>query len=208
MGFKVGKKKVYNIMKKLGLLCKKKKKWLSTTDSNHANPVFPNIAPKLKVTGTNQLWFGDINFVPIGSKKFAYVATLMDVYSRKVIGWDVSMNIDTQLCLSVLKMALNTRKGESLDDLVHHTDRGVQYSSKEYREALADHNIVGSMSRKGNPYDNSFAESLFKTLKNEWLDRHEPESYSDVWRMVNVFFKKYNRERMDSSIGYQQPDEV
>ncbi len=104
-------------------------------------------------------------------------------------------------------MALETRKGDDLTGLVHHTDRGVQYTSKKYRKALAEHNITGSMSRKGNPYDNPFAESFFKTLKYEWLYRHETETYLDVCSLVKEFIQEYNCERLHSSIGYRSPDE-
>lgn len=204
---KVGKKLVRKIMKENGLLQKKKQKWISTTDSNHSNRVYPNLAPKIKVTGLNQLWVGDVTYVPISKGKFVYVATLIDVYSRKVVGYDVSMNIDTQLCLNTFNMALETRKGDDLSGLVHHTDRGVQYTSKEYVKTLADQGIIGSMSRKGNPYDNAFAETFFKTLKYEWLYRHELETFLDVFSLVKDFIQSYNSERLHSSIGYRPPNE-
>lgn len=201
-------KKVYRVMKKNGLLCKRKRVWMKTTDSNHGKPIFPNRAKSLEVVRINQLWVGDITFCEIDNKKFVYFAFIMDAYSRMVIGWDVGIKIDAQLCLNALTMAVNSRKGTSLDGLIHHTDRGVQYASNEYTKALAENNILGSMSRKGNPYDNAIAESFFKTFKYESLYRSEQESFSDVYKLVRNFILDYNTARLHSSIGYRPPQEL
>ncbi len=200
-------KRVYLLMKKNGLLRKRKRIWMKTTDSNHSRPIFPNIAGSIEVVRVNQLWVGDITYCAIDGKKFVYFAFIMDAYSRKVIGWDVSMNIDAQLCLNALNMALSARQGVPLDGLIHHTDQGVQYASNEYTKVLAENNIVGSMSRKGNPYDNAIAESFFKTFKHESLYRSEQNSFSDVYNLVRNFIKDYNTERLHSSIGYMPPAE-
>lgn len=201
-------KRVYLIMKKKGLLRKKKRIWIKTTNSNHSRPVFPNIAEGVKVVRLNQLWVGDITYCAIDGKKFVYFAFIMDAYSRKVIGWDVGTNIDAQLCLNALQMALTSRDGVSLEGLIHHTDQGVQYASNEYTKMLAKNNITGSMSRKGNPYDNAIAESFFKTFKHESLYRSEQESFGDVHNLVRNFIKNYNTERLHSSIGYRPPEEL
>jgi len=199
-------KKVYSILKEENLFSKRKRKFIKTTDSNHNGKVFPNLVPHINVERINQIWATDITYCAIDHKKFAYLAVIMDVYSRKVIGWNVSMNIDAQLCVNAFQMALENRKDANLSGLTHHSDRGVQYASQEYTQLLAEHAIRGSMSRKGNPYDNAFAESFFKTFKYEGLYRSEQQSFSDIYNLAKAFIEDYNRERLHSSIGYIPPD--
>lgn len=204
-GLNVNHKRIYSLMKADGLLCKRKRKWTKTTDSEHGLNVFPNLVPTLDVTGINQLWAGDITYIALGSK-FIYLSTLLDTFSRRCVGWALSRTIDSQLCLKALAMATKTR-GISLEGLVHHTDRGSQYASSEYKQALANSKIKGSMSRKGNPYDNGFAESLFKTLKYESIYRCEQTSFSDTQELIKRTIDDYNRSRLHSSIGYRPPAE-
>jgi len=152
----VNQKKVRRFMKEDNLICVKKRFKLQTTDSNHGEKVYPNLAKNLEVTGINQLWVADITYIQL-SKEFVFLAVVLDVFSRRCVGWDLSRKIDTQLTLTALLKALQTRKTDDLKNLIHHSDQGVQYASMEYVNYLKDIGIQISMSRKGNPYDNHYA---------------------------------------------------
>ncbi len=156
-------KKVRRFMKEDNLICVKKRFKLQTTDSNHGEKIYPNLAKNLEVTGINQLWVADITYIQL-SKEFVFLAVIIDVFSRRCIGWDLSRNIDTQLTLNALLKALQTRKTDDLKNLIHHSDQGVQYASMEYVNYLKDIGIQISMSRKGNPYDNAFGVFCFQCL--------------------------------------------
>jgi putative transposase len=206
-GFKVSGKKVLGLMRLDNLLCVKKRYRQCTTDSNHSEKVFSNLARNMTVTGINQLWVADITYIQL-SRDFVYLAVVIDVYSRRCIGWEVSRNIDTRLTLNALQNALKTRSSDDLTGLVHHSDQGVQYASREYVQYLEDHGIQVSMSRKGNPYDNAYAESFMKTLKYEEVLLNEYETYKDAVDNIERFIEDvYNRKRLHSSIGYQSPIE-
>ncbi|MBI3588335.1 IS3 family transposase, partial [Candidatus Micrarchaeota archaeon] len=151
-GIAVNGKRVLALMRENGLLCRRKKSFVITTNSNHGLPVYPNLAKNMALTGINQLWVADITYVQLPNG-FVYLAVIIDVFSRRVIGWQLSRNIDAQLCLDALQMAFALRKSTSLSGLVHHSDQGVQYASDAYTQALKDRDVHISMSRKGNPYD-------------------------------------------------------
>ena len=204
--FLVNHKRVHRIMKENGLLCKKKKRYrLITTDSDHQKPVYPNQIKDLEVTGLNQVWVSDITYIEL-KKGYVYLATILDIYSRKCIGWKLSQNIDTELVLDALKMAIQDRWKPSMNDLIHHSDRGVQYASEKYTQFLENHNIKISMSRKGNPYDNAYAESFFKTLKCEEVYLNEYHDVEDALRNIWRFIEDvYNLKRLHSSLGYMSP---
>ena len=164
-GHKVNHKRILSLMHQNGLKCKKKRKYVKTTDSNHNNPIYPNLTKNITVNGLNQVWPADITYIYFGNDEKAYLATIMDKYSRKCLGWQLSRDIDTQLCTDALTMALRAREHMSIAGVIHHSDRGSQYTSEEYTTLLEEHGIQISMSRKGNPYDNAHAESFFKTVK-------------------------------------------
>lgn len=143
-------------MNKENLRCRRKKRWMQTTDSKHHYRIHPNLAQELVVERPNQLWVADITYVRL-VYEFVYLAVILDAFSRRAVGWALSRHIDTQLTLAALTKALETRTVEP--GLVHHSDRGVQYASTEYVALLLSRDIAISMSRKGNPYDNAKAES-------------------------------------------------
>jgi len=204
---KVNHKRVLRIMREDNLLCVKKRFKPQTTDSNHALRVYPNLAKILQVTGLNQLWVADITYVRL-IREFVYLAAVLDVHSRRCIGWSLSRSIDTQLALDALKEALKLRENADLTGLIHHSDRGVQYASLDYVNTLKDHGIQPSMSRKGNPYDNAFAESFMKTLKKEEVYMQEYEDFDDAYENIRAFIEEvYNARRLHSSIGYIPPIE-
>lgn len=206
-GIAANHKRVLALMRENGLLCKRKKAFVITTDSNHGLPVYPNLAKDLVPTGVNQLWVADITYVQLPNG-FVYLAVVIDVFSRRCIGWQLSSNIDAQLCLNALETAFAARKGTSLAGLVHHSDQGVQYACHDYVRELESRGIRISMSRKGNPYDNAFAESFIKTLKAEEVYVNEYRSFQEALENIQRFIEVvYNKKRLHSSLGYMPPAE-
>ena len=204
-GIVVNHKKVQRLMRERGLCARKTRRFVKTTDSNHAYPVYPNLIKNLKVTGVNQVWVADITYIRIIAA-FVYLAVILDLYSRKAIGYAVSRSIDTDLSLAALQMAIATRNPRA--GLIHHSDQGVQYASHDYIDVLKNHEITISMSRKGNPYENAFAESFMKTLKTEEVYLWEYRTLDDVQRRIPYFIEDvYNRKRLHSSLGYRPPCE-
>jgi transposase InsO family protein len=203
--YSVKEKIVRKFMKEDNLLCVKRRFRLQTTDSNHREKIYPNLARDLKVTGINHLWVADITYIQL-LKEFVFLAVIIDVFSRRCIGWELSRHIDTDLTLNALRNAFRTRKGDDLKSLIHHSDQGVQYASKEYVDCLKRHGISVSMSRKGNPYDNAFAESFIKTLKYEEVYLNEYGTFNDALTNIDRFIEEvYNSKRLHSSIGYKSP---
>jgi len=204
----VNHKKVLRIMHGENLLCRPKKKVrINTTDSKHNYPVYPNLARGITLTGINQLWVSDITYIHL-LHEHVYLAVIIDVYSRKCIGWALSRRIDANLVLSALNMALKERRQLGIQGLIHHSDQGVQYACNEYVNLLEESGIKVSMSRKGNPYDNAFAESFMKTLKAEEVYLKEYKTFDEAYNNIKQFIEVvYNKKRLHSSIGYKPPQE-
>ncbi|MFH1587918.1 MAG: IS3 family transposase [Candidatus Diapherotrites archaeon] len=204
---KVNHKKVLKIMRENQLLCKKKKKFKITTDSNHDLKKYPNLIKGFIVDFINQVWASDITFIYL-KNGVVYLATIIDLFSRKCLGWDLQEHMQTQLCLNALNMALHERKGTDLTGLIHHSDQGTQYCSNEYTNKLEENKIKISMSRKATPTDNAHAESFFKTVKNEEVYMNEYETINDAFKNIEHFIEEvYNKKRLHSAIGYQPPTE-
>jgi len=200
----VNHKKVLKIMKKMGIQCRKRKRFVSTTDSKHDLRTYPNLAKDLILTRTDQLWCADITYIRILTG-FVYLAAIIDVFSRKIVGYALGRTLAAELPLKALKMAMGER---NTDDLVHHSDKGIQYCSHDYIDLLNANDILVSMSAKGSPYENAFIESFFKTLKAEEVYLWEYETYADVIDRIPYFIEDvYNSKRLHSSIGYLPPEE-
>jgi transposase InsO family protein len=198
-------KKIRRVMGKYGLQVRIRRAFVRTTDSDHGLPVYPNIIAGMTVTGINQLWVSDITYVRIGTG-FVYVAIVLDVYSRRIVGWAISKTLSHRFTLEALRMAIETRKPPV--GIIHHSDQGVQYACLEYTELLKKNGFRISMSRSGNPYDNAFAESFMKTLKKEEVYLWEYISFIDVVERIPYFIDAvYNRNRVHSGIGYLPPEE-
>lgn len=204
-GLNVNHKRVQRIMQTEGLICKIKKRWIATTDSNHPYPVAPNLLKEATITGINQAWVADITYIRILTA-LVYLAVILDVFSRKVVGWAISLSIDTELTRAALRMAIETRRPPN--GCIHHSDRGVQYAAHEYVNDLKAAGLSMSMSRKGNPYDNAQAESFMKTLKNEEVYLWDYKTFEDVKKRIPYFIEEvYNEERLHSALGYCPPSE-
>lgn len=201
----VGRHRVARLMREDGLRGRQKRRYrVRTTDSAHSYPIAPNRLATLPVpTKPNQVWVSDLTYVPT-DEGWLYVAGVLDRCSRRLVGWAMGSTLDTAVPLAALMMALRQRK--PVRGLIHHSDRGVQYASADYRCALADHGLIASMSRKGNCYDNAAMEAFWSSLKNELVHRRHfttrAEARTAIFDYIEAF---YNRTRRHSSLGYQSP---
>jgi putative transposase len=205
-GEKVGRKRVARLMKEANLAGRKRRKFRSTTDSNHAFPIAPNILERdFTTTAPNEAWVTDITSIWT-SEGWLYLAAILDLFSRRVVGWATSANVDRHLALAALAMALRDRRPR--DGLVHHSDRGSTYARGDYRSALDAHGLECSMSRKGDCWDNAVAESFFASLKREVEEIDRVESRSQGHALIAEYIERfYNLQRRHSTIAYRSPIE-
>jgi putative transposase len=204
-GWQVNPKRVYRLLREDNLLCVRKRRFLTTTDSRHGRKVYPNLARELVLTGVDQLWRADITYIRL-REEFVYLAVVLDAFSRRVIGWALDRTMEEELTLTALHMALAGRSAGP--GLVHHSDRGSQYASLAYTELLQQRGIAISTSRKGNPWDNAACESFMKTLKYEEVLRNEYRDLAEARASIREFLDKvYNRKRLHSALGYVPPAE-
>jgi transposase InsO family protein len=204
MGIRVGKKRVERLMAQEGLVAKQSRKFKTTTDSSHNLPVSPNLVGREPViTAPNQVWVADITYIPTVAG-WAYLAIVLDLYSRAVVGWALRSHMKSSLVIEALQMAIRRRRPPR--GLIHHSDRGSQYASEAFRAELAKHGILSSMSRKGDCYDNAFAESFFHSLKVERTHHRCYLTCEDVGQDIDRYVDGYyNPIRRHSSLGYESP---
>jgi transposase InsO family protein len=206
-GVVVNHKRVLRLMREDNLLCLRQRAFVpATTDSNHGWRVVPNLTRGIILTGVDQLWVADITYVRM-LEEFAYLAVVLDAFSRRVVGWALATHLQASLAIAALDMALAARR-PSPGCLIHHSDRGVQYACDDYTDRLEAHDIHPSMSRIGNPYDNAKAESFIKTLKREEVDGRTYRDADQARTAIGAFIEQvYNRHRLHSALGYRPPAE-
>ncbi len=204
-GLLVNHKRVSRLMREDNLLAVQPRAFVVTTDSKHELEVYLNLASRLKLTGINQLWVADITYLRLKTE-FVYLAVILDGFSRKVVGWALERTLATRLPKAALEQAIATRQPPP--GLVHHSDRGVQYASDEYVQVLQEHQMIPSMSRPANPYDNASCESFMKTLKREEIYANDYLDLDHLRTNVEAFIEQYyNRCRLHSALGYKTPEE-
>lgn len=205
-GRRVGKKRVERLMRREGIFARRKRRFQRTTDSNHPDPIAPNILDRnFEIGLPNTAWVTDVTYVWT-YEGWLYLAAILDLYSRRVVGWAASANNDCALALEALARATSTRSPSV--GLLHHSDRGSVYASGDYGDALTKIGAVKSMSRKGNCWDNAVAESFFATIKGEMIDHEEYETRAEAIAAIDDYIDGfYNTRRRHSSIGYVSPVE-
>lgn len=204
VGFEIGRERVRRLMKQMNLQVKRKRRYQVTTDSRHTLPVAKNVLNReFSPTAPNQAWATDITYV-WSRQGWVYLAVVIDLYSRRVVGWSIDRRMKKALVIRALMMALNLRQPPP--GLIHHSDRGCQYASRAYQALLRQHGMICSMSRKGNCWDNSPVERFFGSLKREWtgnrLYRTREEAMADVREYVSIY---YNAKRLHSTLGCVTP---
>ncbi|HWY87245.1 MAG TPA: IS3 family transposase [Gemmataceae bacterium] len=206
-GLVVNHKRVLRLMRKDNLLCLRRRPFVPiTTDSRHEWRVLPNLARGMVLSGLDQLWVADITYVHL-LEEFAFLAVVLDAFSRRVVGWALEDHLRASLATTALEMALEARRPPP-GSLIHHSDRGVQYACREYSARLEAHDIQPSMSRIGNPYDNAKAESFMKTLKHEEVDGRAYRDAKHAREAIGSFIEDvYNRARLHSALAYRPPAE-
>jgi putative transposase len=202
-GMLVNRKRVARLMQEDNLIAVSRRKFVVTTDSQHDFQVYLNLAARMEVTAVNQLWVADITYIRL-LREFVFLAVILDKYSRRVVGRCLARSLHSEFALSALRQAIASRGPQP--GLVHHSDRGVQYASREYTKLLEAHGIIPSMSRPGNPWDNASCESFIKTLKREEVYCRDYRDYEDLDQHLEVFIDHYyNRQRLHSALGYRAP---
>ena len=203
-GYRIGRKRVARLMRENDIRPRTKRKFKVTTDSRHDHPIAPNLLDRqFTVEAPNTVWLADLSYIWT-REGWLYLAVVLDLFSRQVVGWAMDEEMSQELTLAALDMALKRRR--PLPGLMHHSDRGSQYAAGAYRKRLAEHGIVCSMSRKGNCWDNAPMESFFHTLKTELVHHRDyltrDDARRDIFEYIEVF---YNRQRRHSTLGYLSP---
>ena len=205
-GVPCGRNRVGRLRKHASIEARRKRRFRVTTQSRHSFPIAANVlARRFAVAQPNRVWVGDITFIPTQAG-WLYLALLLDLYARRVVGWAMGRYIDSNLVTEALRMALARRRPPP--GLIHHSDQGRQYAAESYRQALSEHGIEPSMSRKGDCFDNACAESFISTLKNELVHhvqfKTREEARTAIFEYIEVF---YNRQRLHQTLGYLSPAE-
>jgi putative transposase len=201
----VGRDRVLRYMREADLLCRPRRSFVVTTDSRHSQKIFPNLARDLVLSAPDQLWVADITYLRL-QREFAYLAVVLDAFSRRVIGWALERHMMTELTIAALQMALQERQPPP--GLMHHSDRGKQYAATQYVSLLIKHQIRISMSRTGNPYDNAKAERFMRTIKYEEVYMADYQNLTEARASIGHFIEDvYNRKRLHSALGYRPPVE-
>lgn len=204
-GIKVGRDKLFEILRKRGLLITRRKRYIQTTNSKHWLKKYPNLIKGLEIDGPESLWVSDITYIRT-EEGFCYLTMITDAYSRKIVGYTTSKTLGTEGTIEALKMAIKNRGSQG--ELIHHSDRGLQYCSREYVELLEKNQIRISMTEGSDPYENALAERMNRTIKEEFLLTGKIRDYELVEKTVTESVNIYNTERPHLSCAMQYPADV
>lgn len=206
-GIKMGRDKLAKLLGNSGLLIKKRSRRIKTTWSHHRYFTYPNLTVGLKIDTPNRLWVSDITFILIG-RGFGYLSVITDAYSRKIVGWALTESLQASGPISALKMALKANKGRLSPELIHHSDRGVQYCCHDYSSLLTTHGIRISMTQTGDPYENALAERMNRTIKEEMLQNRGFANFELAHQAVARAIAHYNQLRPHGSCNYHTPEQA
>ncbi|MCE6989817.1 IS3 family transposase [Dyadobacter sp. CY323] len=206
-GIKIGRDQLFELLRFHGLLIRRRKRIVKTTDSHHWLKKYPNLIKGLEVTGANQLWVSDLTYIRT-LEGFSYLSLITDAFSRKIVGFSLYQTLEAAGCISALKMAIAERRFDSPYFLIHHSDRGIQYCSAEYVSILNDENIAISMTQSGSPYDNALAERVNGIIKNEFYPKRVYQNHKEAAKAITRIIHTYNNKRPHASIDYLTPDQA
>lgn len=206
-GIKMGRDQLFNLLRFHGLLVRRRKRMIKTTDSHHWLKKYPNLTVGLELTGSEQLWVSYLTYIRT-LEGFSYLSLITDAYSRKIVGYTLYPTLEATGCLKTLEMAINNRKHSSSLILVHHSDRGIQYCSAQYVDMLQQEDIVISMTQSGSPYENALAERVNGILKNEFYPKIIYQNHIQAKRSIHRIIKAYNELIPHASVDYMTPDQA
>ena len=206
LGINIGRDRVFDLLDKEGLKVHRRIRRVRTTDSYHMFRKYPNLIKELIPTSPNEIWVSDITYIET-EQGFVFLHLITDAYSRRIVGWEVSPTLEAKYTISALQLAIRGAS-QSLDGLIHHSDRGKQYCSEKYVKLLQDNNIQISMTESGDPRDNAIAERVNDIIKNEWLKHETLMDLSHAKNRINEIINIYNKLRPHLSINYLTPDEA
>lgn len=206
-GIKMGRDQLFNLLRFHGMMIRRRKRVVRTTDSNHIFKRYPNLIKELIITGPEQLWVSDITYIRT-NQGFSYLSLITDAYSHKIVGYALHPTLEATGCLRALEMAISNWKHESPFYLIHHSDRGIQYCCNEYTEVLQRLGVAISMTQSGSPYDNALAERVNGILKNEFYPKRVYQNHKDAQKHVSRIINIYNESRPHGSIDYLSPAKV
>lgn len=206
-GIKMGRDQLFDLLRLHGLIIRRRKRSVRTTDSNHIYKRYPNLIKGLIINAPEQLWVSDITYIRT-IEGFSYLSLITDAYSHKIVGHALHPTLEATGCLKALEMAISTWKHESPFYLIHHSDRGIQYCCSEYTEILQRFGIAISMTQSGSPYDNALAERVNGILKNEFYSKRIYQNHKDASKHISRIIDIYNKKRPHGSIDYLTPGKV
>ena len=206
-GIKMGRDQLFDLLRFHGLLIRRRKRMVQTTNSNHWLKRYPNLIKQMCITDPEQLWVSDITYIRT-LQGFSYLSLITDAYSRKIVGYDLHPTLEAIGCINALRMAIATRKYELPFCLVHHSDRGVQYCCSDYVDILNSEGIAISMTQSGSPYDNALAERVNGIIKNEFYPKRVYQNHKEAQKAISKIIAIYNSKRPHSSVNYLTPDQA
>ena len=204
---KMGRDLLYDLLRFHGLLIRRRRRMVKTTDSHHWLRKYPNLIAHLSLSASEQLWVSDITYIRT-LEGFSYLSLITDAYSRKIVGYALHPSLEAVGCITALEMAIENRKRSSPFILIHHSDRGIQYCSQNYTAILNEDRIAISMTQSGSPYENALAERVNGIIKNEFFPKKVYQNHKEAKKSIAVIIGHYNQRRPHASLNYHTPDQA